>query len=450
MSVSISSSSKRQPIAEIRFPAPRAAYVHVPFCRHRCGYCNFTLVAGRDDLIESFLQAIELEVDRCSRVGTAHQNHDQDEGKVGDAHPTTHEVDTLYFGGGTPTHLSPDELRRLATIALRRHPLATGYEWTVEANPSDVTERMIETLAELGVTRLSIGAQSFRPEKLRLLERDHSAVEITNATRLAKSAGIKVSLDLIFATPGETLPEWHDDLAAALALKPDHISAYGLTFERGTAFWARRLRGRLDEVHEELQREMYALAIDTLTAAGFEHYEVSNFARPGCRSRHNETYWSGAGYFAYGPGAARYIDGVRETNHRSTTTYLKRIFAGESPVAEREKLSPEARARELLVFGLRRMEGVSRRDFSERTGIDSTHLSPSHCASSSSWDCWPMTANGFALRARGCSSAMRSGRSYCRSAGAEADQRARTVEPERGSIYSLLFAPCSLLLAPCS
>jgi oxygen-independent coproporphyrinogen-3 oxidase len=337
----------------------------VPFCRHRCGYCNFTLVAGRDDLIESFLQAIELEV---SRVGTAHQNHEEDDGKVGGAHPAADEIDTLYFGGGTPTHLSPDTLRRLADIVLQRHPLAQGYEWTAEANPSDVTERMIETLAELGVTRLSIGAQSFRPEKLRLLERDHEPGDIAKALRLPRSAGMQVSLDLIFATPGETLSDWHDDLEAALALEPDHISTYGLTFERGTAFWTRRLSGRLEEVDEGLQREMYALSIDVLTAAGFEHYEVSNFARPGCRSRHNETYWSGAGYFAYGPGAARYIDGVRETNHRSTTTYLRRMLAGKSPVAESEKLSPEASARELLVFGLRRIEGVSRREFAEQTG----------------------------------------------------------------------------------
>jgi oxygen-independent coproporphyrinogen-3 oxidase len=275
----------------------------------------------------------------------------------------------LYFGGGTPTHLPPEQLRRLATSVLRRHPLATGYEWTVEANPTDVNVRMIEMLAELGVTRLSIGAQSFRREKLRLLERDHSAAEIANAVHFAKSAGMQVSLDLIFATPGESLSDWTNDLEAALALKPDHLSTYGLTFERGTRFWAGRLHGQLVELHDELQREMYALAIEALTAAGFEHYEVSNFARPGCRSRHNETYWSGAGYFAYGPGAARYIHGVRETNHRSTTAYLKRIFDGASPVVEREKLSPEARARELLVFGLRRMEGVSRYAFSERTGF---------------------------------------------------------------------------------
>jgi oxygen-independent coproporphyrinogen-3 oxidase len=354
--MSMAITSERVPMQKVTAATPRAAYVHVPFCRHRCGYCNFTLVAGRDDLIDDYLRAVELEL-RCASS----------------ANQAITEVDTLYFGGGTPSHLSPEQLCRLASAILLRHPLAGDYEWTVEANPADVNDAMIDALAEMGVTRLSLGGQSFRPEKLRLLERDHRPGDIAQAIGLARSADMQVSLDLIFATPGETLSDWECDLEAALALEANHISSYGLTFERGTAFWTRRLRGQLDEVDEELQREMYALAIDMLTAAGFDHYEVSNFARPGCRSRHNETYWSGDGYFAYGPGAARYIDGVRETNHRSTTTYLQRMLAGKSPVAEREKLSPEARARELIVFGLRRIEGVSRHEFSARTGesIDS-------------------------------------------------------------------------------
>jgi oxygen-independent coproporphyrinogen III oxidase len=339
---------------------PRAAYIHVPFCRHRCGYCNFTLVAGWDDLIGEYLRAIELELVTLQ---------------------TPREVDTLYFGGGTPTHLSPEQFRQLATTVLKWHPLAepspspslqgrgNGSEWTVEANPADINAAMIDTLATLGVTRLSLGGQSFRTEKLRLLERDHGADDIERAVMLAKRAGMQVSLDLIFATPCETLTEWAADLNIAIALEPDHISTYGLTFEQGTAFWNRRLRGELREADEELEREMYALAIDRLADAGFEQYEVSNFARPGCRSRHNQVYWSGDGYFAAGPGAARYIGGVREINHRSVTTYLKSALASESPVAEREELSTEARARELLVFGLRRIEGVSRTAFHERTGI---------------------------------------------------------------------------------
>jgi oxygen-independent coproporphyrinogen-3 oxidase len=329
------------------FAPPRAAYIHVPFCRHRCGYCNFTLVAGRDDLIGDYLRAIELELALLQ---------------------TPREVDTLYFGGGTPTYLSPGQFRQLASAVLHWHPLAHGYEWTVEANPADIDEPMIETLAALGVTRLSLGGQSFHMEKLRLLERDHDAYQIERAIALARREKMHVALDLIFATPGETLESWSADLDAAIRLAPDHISTYGLTFERGTAFWSRRLRGELRQVDESLERDMYALAIDRLTAAGYEHYEVSNFARPGRRSRHNQTYWSGAGYYAAGPGAARYVDGIRETNHRSTTAYLKRVLAGEFPVVEREQLSPEARARELLVFGLRRMEGVSRRQFTAISG----------------------------------------------------------------------------------
>ncbi len=335
------------------FAPPRSAYIHVPFCRHRCGYCNFTLVAGRDDLIEDYLRAIELELEHLG---------------------SPREVDTLYFGGGTPTHLNPQQLRRLGETVLHWHPLAVAspanhYEWTVEANPADVNGPMIETLRNLGVTRLSLGGQSFREEKLRLLERDHAASDVVRAADLARAAGIHVSLDLIFATPGETLHQWLTDVEAAITLAPDHVSTYGLTFERGTSYWSRRERGELVAVDEELERAMYAAAIDRLTAAGFEHYEVSNFARPGHRSRHNQTYWSGEGYYAAGPGAARYVDGVRETNHRSTTKYLQRVLAGESPVAERERLDSEARAREHLVFALRTIEGVSTRDFAEKTGF---------------------------------------------------------------------------------
>jgi oxygen-independent coproporphyrinogen-3 oxidase len=332
---------------------PRAAYVHVPFCRHRCGYCNFTLVAGRDDLIADYLRAIAIEL---SRLGSPR------------------EVDTLYFGGGTPTYLEPEDLQQLAGTVIDWHPLAAGYEWTVEANPTDVDAAMIEAIAALGVTRLSLGGQSFRAEKLRLLERDHQAVQIAAAVERGQRAGMQISLDLIFATPGETIGQWRDDLDAALELRPDHISTYGLTFERGTAFWSRRLHGGLAETDEGLERHMFALAIDRLTAADFEHYEVSNFARRGCRSRHNQVYWSGAGYFAVGPGAARYVAGIREMNHRSTTTYLRRVLGGQSPVAEREQLPPEARARELLVFGLRRLEGVSRREFLTRTGFEVEQL----------------------------------------------------------------------------
>jgi oxygen-independent coproporphyrinogen-3 oxidase len=332
---------------------PRAAYIHVPFCRHRCGYCNFTLVAGRDDLIPAYLDAIAREL-------------------VHDGPPQP--VDTLYFGGGTPSQLNGQQFAQLARSVLARHPLADGGEWTVEANPADINDQWIDMLAQLGVTRLSLGGQSFRDDKLELLERDHRGDDIVRSVKLAHSAGLAVALDLIFATPGETLDQWRTDLVWAIELRPEHISTYGLTFERGTQFWSRLQRDELHQADDRLERAMFEQAIRQLIAAGFEHYEVSNFAQPGQRSRHNQVYWSGDSYFAAGPGAARFLDGVRETNHRSTTTYLRRVLAGQSPVAEREQLSPEARARELLVIGLRRLAGVERVGFAARTGYQIDQL----------------------------------------------------------------------------
>ncbi|HEY4308671.1 MAG TPA: radical SAM family heme chaperone HemW [Pirellulales bacterium] len=326
----------------------RAAYIHVPFCRHHCGYCNFTVVAGRDDLTQHFLTAIERELAGLE---------------------TARAVDTVFIGGGTPTHLPPAQLAELLRIIRRWFALSAGHEFSVEANPADISPEVARILAEHGVTRVSLGAQSFDADKLHTLERDHGPDDITRAVQAIRQAGLQASLDLIFAAPGETADGWRDDLAQAIALAPDHVSTYGLTFERGTTFWGRLTRGELRQANEELEREMYLTAIDTLGAAGFEHYEVSNFARPGKRCRHNEVYWAGAEYFAAGPGAARYLDGRREMNHRSTTTWMKRVLAGESPVAETETLSPEDRAREGLVLALRRREGIAREVFSERFGF---------------------------------------------------------------------------------
>jgi oxygen-independent coproporphyrinogen-3 oxidase len=179
----------------------------------------------------------------------------------------------------------------------------------------------------------------------------------------------QVALDLIFAAPGETRDGWAADLGAAIAVGPDHVSTYGLTYEKGTSFWRRLRTGALRPAEEETEREMYLAAIHRLSAAGYEHYEVSNFALPGRRCRHNERYWLGEEYYAVGPGAARYVAGRRETNHRSTTTYLKRVLAGASPTAESETLSAEERARELLVFALRRIEGVEQEWFFRKSGF---------------------------------------------------------------------------------
>ncbi|MBA2113307.1 radical SAM family heme chaperone HemW [Bremerella alba] len=328
--------------------SPRSAYIHVPFCTHRCGYCNFTVIAGRDDLTAAYLEAIEKELQQLDQP---------------------HEVDTLFLGGGTPTHLSPPELERLLSLATTWFPLAEGAELSVEANPIDITPEKVAVLQSAGVTRVSLGVQSFQRDKLKLLERDHDRAQIEAAAKLLLPRIPNLSFDLIFAAPGETLAQWEDDLQSAIQLGIAHISTYGLTFEKGTTFWNRLHHDQLHEVDEELQREMYLAGIDRLTGAGFEHYEVSNFARPEHESRHNMQYWLGKRYFAAGPGASRHVGMIRETNHRSTTAYIRRMHQGSSPVAEHEELTSQMKAREQLVFGLRMLAGIHIPTFKEDTGM---------------------------------------------------------------------------------
>lgn len=326
---------------------PRAVYVHVPFCRHRCGYCNFTVVAGRDDLIPRYLQSVQREMQAADGPN---------------------EVDTIFLGGGTPSHLPPHQLRVLLTAVTSHFPLAKGGEFSVEMNPEDATPSTIDVLAESGVTRVSLGVQSVDERKLVRLERSHRRQHVWDALANLRGKIGSIAIDLIFAVPGEDLATWLGDLNSAIELNPDHVSAYGLTFERGTRFGTMLQKSLVEAVDEEPQAAMYEAAIDVLCRGGFEHYEVSNFAKPGHRCRHNEVYWRGEEYFAVGPGAARYINGRREVNHRSTTSYLNRMSAGTSPVAESERLGPEDAARERLVFGLRMLEGVHVRDFADRTG----------------------------------------------------------------------------------
>lgn len=315
----------------------RSAYVHIPFCIHRCGYCNFTVVAGRDDLVEPFLDALEREL-----------------ASLGEPH----EVDTLFWGGGTPTYLSGSQLDRLIELSRQWLPLAPGGEWSCEANPLDCTGEKLHRLRDAGVTRLSVGGQSFHDAKLKLLERDHSGQQLSETLTAARSIFPDLSLDLIFAAPGETLENWQADLRLALEHGVDHVSTYGLTIEKGSAFFGRQLRGQLASVDEALELEMYQTAIEQLAAAGLEHYEVSNFAKPGHRCRHNEAYWLGLPWLGFGPGAAGFDGRMRTVNHRSLHTYMRRVLAGESPVSERDEIDDEQQVRERFVFGMRRLEGI--------------------------------------------------------------------------------------------
>lgn len=330
------------------FPEPRAAYIHVPFCVHRCGYCDFTLVAGRDDLIGDYLRALEIEIGSLKEP---------------------REIDTLFFGGGTPTQLSADELAELFAIVGRRFKVAAGGEVSVEANPDGLTKDKIDVMHDAGVNRVSLGIQSFDQDVLETLERQHSPDEIHQAIERVRARIANISLDLIFGVPGQSMSSWETTLEETIACEPQHVSTYGLTYEKGTAFWSRREHGELVATHAEIERSMYQHAMERLPAAGINQYELSNFARDGYACRHNETYWAAAPYFAFGPGAARYIDGRRETNHRSVFTWLKRIEAGGSAVSEVEEMTATERAHEAIMLGFRRVAGIERTTFEIQTGI---------------------------------------------------------------------------------
>lgn len=334
---------------------PRAAYVHIPFCAHKCGYCDFASLAGMDHLADRYLSALEREM----------------AANLGDPQ----EVDTLFVGGGTPTRLDAAQLDRLMRIIGRWLVPAPGAEWTVEANPGTVDRRKADILAEAGVDRISLGAQSFRPESLRALERQHGREEVERAVEIVRDRFPRWSLDLIFGVPGSTLDHWERDLDIAMGFGPSHLSCYGLVYEKGTPLWKQRADGAVRPVDEEVERSMYETTIERLSVAGLGMYEISNFARPGHESRHNLVYWANEAYFGFGVGAARYVRGVRSVNTRELPAYLRRIEAGEPATGPSEELAAEERARETAVLMLRRTTmGLDRDDFRRRTGFDIDEL----------------------------------------------------------------------------
>jgi oxygen-independent coproporphyrinogen-3 oxidase len=341
---------------------PRHAYVHVPFCRHRCGYCDFALVAGRDDLIDRYFAALGRELERVPPASATTRAATED------VDAACLQLDTLYVGGGTPSHLGPDGLRRLCDLLRGRLVPAAGAEITVEANPLDVTAAFVAALVACGVTRVSLGGQSLDADTLRALDRDHGPDDVRAAVGRLREAGLAVNLDLMTAAPGQSLAAVERDLAAAVDLGVPHVSVYCLTWEKGTAFEAARRRGQLAPAEDDLERAMFETAIDRLEAAGYEHYEVSNFARGGHRCRHNEAYWDLRPWEAFGPGAARFDGRTRVTNHRSPTTWIKGVLAGGECVSDVDAMTAEAAARERLVVGLRRRDGIDRAAFRAASG----------------------------------------------------------------------------------
>lgn len=327
---------------------PRGLYVHIPFCAHQCGYCDFAVAVGQDHLIEAYLEALGLEIARTA---------------------VTAPVDTVFIGGGTPTLLTAGQLARLGRMIRDHFPAAPDLEFSIEANPDSVTPDKVAALADHGVNRVSLGVQSFQSATLRVLDRQHAADHVAPAVEAITRRIPNFSLDFIFGAPGQTPADWEHDLTRGLKLGPSHVSTYGLTYEKGTPLWKRREAGGVIALDESAELTLYTLGKDVLTAAGFEHYEISNFARPGHRSRHNEKYWANEAHHGVGVGAVRYVGGRREHNRRNTKDYIKAVFSGESPTFQAEELPPEERARETLAVQLRRSDGVSRQAFELQTGF---------------------------------------------------------------------------------
>ncbi len=320
---------------------------------HHCGYCDFAVAVGQDERIDEYIDALAIELRT-----------------LGEPQP----VQTLFLGGGTPTHLSTKQLATLLQRVLTWLPLLPGHEFSVEANPGTLDEAKIRVLAEHGVNRLSLGAQSFVPHLLQALERDHQPADVPRAMARARRYIDNISIDLIFGVPGQSLEDWLGDLENALALAPDHLATYGLTYEKGTRLWKQRRLGLVAPLTEETELEMYTRAMDVLESRGFEHYEISNFARPGRCCRHNQVYWANHAYFGFGQGAARYVEGVRQTTTRDLASYLKRVQRGLPTFFQSEELPPRERALETIAVQLRRGEGIDRVTYASQTGYSLADL----------------------------------------------------------------------------
>jgi putative oxygen-independent coproporphyrinogen III oxidase len=343
-------------------------YLHVPFCHHRCGYCDFATAAvgdrPADDVEELFARyATALRTDLGRQVAAGRRAHAPIPAaeQLDDRWPP---VTSVFVGGGTPTLLPPELLAGVVGAVGHELDLAVGAEITVECNPETASEQLFATLAAAGVTRISMGAQSFTPQVLATLERGHTAERPVRAVAQARAAGIDdISLDLIYGTPGETDQDWRTTLDQVLAAGTDHVSAYALTVHENTAFGRKVAQGVMPPPDDDVQRERFEAAREVLAAGGFQHYEVSNWSLgPARRSRHNLLYWRHGDYLGVGVGAHGHVAGRRSWSTRSTERYLEAVGSGDPPMAGSEELSDRERAEERLFLGLRVREGLHPED----------------------------------------------------------------------------------------
>jgi oxygen-independent coproporphyrinogen-3 oxidase len=338
-------------------------YIHIPFCATRCHYCNFATGGYESELARRYTAAVREEIERADV-----SNEPMIQGAIRGG---MRSVDTIYFGGGTPTTLTVDQISNLIETCRRNFDVAPDSEITAEANPGSISRNYLEELRSAGVNRLSFGAQSFDDGELLMIGRAHSSEDAREAVRTARAAGFtNVSIDLIAGLPEQKMETWRRNLEEAFALTPDHLSVYLLELYKDAPLLHRINRGELRAIDDELTVEMYFALMDEAERYGFDHYEISNWSRPGFESRHNLKYWIGAPYWAFGVSAAGYDGRARWSNTRNIHEYLAKIESGESPIAERIELDDDDRQSENLFLRLRLKDGVDLNEHLRRFGVD--------------------------------------------------------------------------------
>jgi len=315
-------------------------YLHIPFCKTRCIYCDFYSTT-RSELITRYIHAL------CNEL------------KMRKEYLKEEKIETVYFGGGTPSQLGEEDFQQIFKAIQKHYGLEDCREITLEANPDDMTPEYVASLRSLPFNRVSMGVQSFKEEDLRFLNRRHNREQALRAVELCKENGLSnISIDLIYGLPGQNVKEWEANLDTTIRLDIPHISAYHLIYEEGTALYKLKEAGKISPVEEEVSVTLFTSLIERLTANGYQQYEISNFARPGMLSRHNSSYWTGRKYLGIGPSAHSYNGISRQWNISSLPAYLRGIDSG-SPDIEVEELDLNTRYNDFIITGLRTMWGVS-------------------------------------------------------------------------------------------
>ena len=324
-------------------------YIHIPFCRSKCEYCDFYSLAGREDRMDDYQKALTAQITESAPLARGYL------------------VNSVYIGGGTPTWYGEKRLCELLRLINKKFKMAKDVEITMEANPDSVTEKGLRAMRRAGVNRVSLGMQSACDRELQDIHRPHTFQQVSAAVAAARKAKIKnLNLDLIFGLPGQTEDSWHETVEAALALSPEHLSCYGLTVEEGTPLAGRVARGeRLPD--DDMQASLYLWTVERLAKAGYEQYEISNFAKPGCQSRHNLKYWMGREYMGFGAAAHSDFGGCRYAYVRDLEGYIRGVLDGDRLLSESEMIPPRERSGEYLMLRLRTTLGIEeweyRREF---------------------------------------------------------------------------------------